>query len=449
MDLLARFRANWQQNFTQITTANSFLLLAVSGGVDSIVLADLLYQTGFDFIMAHCNFQLRGEESEQDEAFVRSLGEKYKKPVLTERFETVVYAEQHKVSIQVAARELRYAWFAALQAEQALQPCYLLTAHQANDQVETVLMNLSRGTGIEGLTGIPAFVPSKKMIRPLLFAKRDAILAYAQEKGLQWREDASNISDKYSRNYFRHHIIPALQQVYAQAEENILGTVEHLQEAATLYKQAVDIHKKKLLEYKGEEVHIPVLKLKKTVPLKTVLWEIIGAYGFKAAQTDEIIKLMGAENGSYVASSSHQIIKNRAWLIIAPAKTEAAAHVVIEERDTKIPFGTGTIILHQSDDLPKNIPTENNVACIDATLVQFPMLLRKWKQGDYFYPLGMQKKKKVSRFLIDLKLSKTEKENVWVLEMNKKIVWVVGYRIDHRFRLTGATSKMMQLTYRK
>ncbi|MDE3236743.1 MAG: tRNA lysidine(34) synthetase TilS [Bacteroidota bacterium] len=448
MDLLTRFRENWQQQFRNITPANSALLLAVSGGVDSIVLADLLYQTGFDFVIAHCNFQLRGEESEQDEAFVKSLGEKYKKSVLTERFETAVYAEQNKVSIQVAARELRYTWFAALQAEQA-QPCYLLTAHQANDQVETVLMNLGRGTGIEGLTGIPAFVPSKKMIRPLLFAKRTEILAYAQEKGLQWREDASNISDKYSRNYFRHHIIPAFQKVYVQAEENILGTVEHLQEAATLYKQAVDVHKKKLLEYKGEEVHIPVLKLKKTVPLKTVLWEIISEYGFKAAQTDEIIKLTEAENGSYVASSSHQIIKNRAWLIIAPAKTEAAAHVVIEERDTKIPFGIGAIILHQSDDLPKNIPTENNVACIDATLVQFPMLLRKWKQGDYFYPLGMQKKKKVSRFLIDLKLSKTEKENVWVLEMNKKIIWVVGYRIDNRFRLTDATKKMMQFTYRK
>lgn len=459
MDLAQQFQEYWKQQFPHLPAASLHLLLAVSGGIDSVVLADLLYKAGFSFTMAHGNFQLRGEESERDELFVRALAEKYGVPVLVKRFDTAAYAASQKQSIQEAARELRYNWFREIvngeqfMANEEKNPASriqhhisrIATAHHANDNIETLLLNFFRGTGIGGLHGI---LPEQgDIIRPLLFAKRNDIKAYAAAHALHWVEDSSNASDKYARNYFRLNLVPALQQVFPNVEHNLLQNIERFKDAELLYHQALTQHTKKLLAVKGNEVHIPVLKLQQLQPLHTLVWEISKPYGFHAAQTGEIIRLLQAANGSYVASATHRIIRNRNWLIIAPNATETAAHVLIDAPVKQVAFPGGALQFDTMAYSPAVISQQANVACLDTSAVRFPLLLRKWKQGDYFYPLGMRKKKKISRFLIDNKLSATAKEKVWVLESDKKIIWVAGYRIDDRFKLSPSSTSVLKITY--
>ena len=447
MSLLKEFIKNiMQQNLFQ---KNDLLLLAVSGGVDSVVLCELCFQGGFQFEIAHCNFQLRGEESERDEKFVSQLGEKYWTKAFIKKFETKKYAEENKISIQVAARELRYQWFdELLQAERDpsstvinLVPQFLVTAHHANDNIETLLMNFFKGTGINGLQGI--LPKQSKVVRPLLFAKKEEIIAFAGENNLEFVEDSSNASDKYTRNYFRNQLIPSIQKVFPSVEDNLLNNIERFNEIDLLYQQAIEVHKKKLVELKGNEIHIPVLKLLKTQPLKTVIYEIIKEFGFTSHQTDEVANLLSSESGKFVSSSTHKIIKNRNWLIIAPKNTLETAHILLDEEDKQIDFEEGKLMLKHSNLKAGNIPTSNLIAALDTTEIKFPLLLRKWKQGDYFYPLGMQKKKKLSKFFIDQKKSLNDKEKIWVIESNKRILWIVGERIDDRFKITDKTKQVL------
>ncbi|MCY7422147.1 MAG: tRNA lysidine(34) synthetase TilS [Chitinophagaceae bacterium] len=446
---------------------NGIWLLAVSGGVDSVVLCDLAYKAGINFVIAHCNFQLRNEESTRDESFVRNLGEIYGKQVLVKHFDTNGYAEEHKKSIQVAARELRYNWFNHLlestisstehgNGEEADQnkiavttpgttPSLIVTAHHANDSIETLLMNFLKGTGISGLHGILPL--QNKVFRPLLVFYKEELLVYATQHNLQYVEDSSNLADKYSRNYIRQHIMPQLKSLYPGVEHNLLSNIERFKEAEVLFHQSVDQHKKKLLEFKEQEVHIPVLKLAKTIPLRTIVYEIIKEYAFTASQADEVIHLLDSDSGKYVASATHRIIKNRKWLIISPVESLQAANILIEAGDASVAFDHSVLsIQHQTIDSSFKVPVSALTGCIDSNEIVFPLLLRKWKQGDYFYPLGMKKKKKLSRFFIDNKLSKSAKEKVWVIEMNKKIVWVVGQRIDDRFKVTPSTKSVLLLT---
>lgn len=450
--LLQAFQRHVKENFPWLSTINSRFVLAVSGGIDSVVMTDLFNRSGFEFVIAHCNFRLRGDESFRDELFMTSLAEKYGKKFLIQQFDTKEYAASHKISIQEAARKLRYDWFEELVNSEwpivneathhsPLTAHFLATAHNADDNIETMLMFLFRGTGIHGLTGIKAVDKKRKILRPLLFASRQQIESYAEEQGLDWVEDSSNLTDKYTRNFFRHKIIPLAEEQFATAKQNLQHTMQHLQDAAILYNQSIEWHKKNLLEYKGKEIHIPVLKLQQSTPLDTIIREIIKPYHFHPQQVAEVQKLLNAVNSSYVESSTHKIIKNRNWLIIAPKEHEEAVHIVIEANDKAIQYKNGVLqleITHHS-----SLITHHLTAQLDAAKIQFPLLLRKWKQGDYFYPLGMQKKKKLSRFFIDAKLSATQKENVWVLEMNKKIIWVIGHRIDDRFKIIPPTKEIL------
>ena len=431
------------------------LLLAVSGGIDSVVLCELCQQAGYHFIIAHCNFQLRGQESERDEHFVRGLAEKYGKPVLVKRFETEQYAAFNKVSIQVAARELRYEWFdretSGVNREAPASPpaikqspsaSHIATAHHLDDNIETMLMNFFKGSGIAGLRGI---LPKQgKIVRPLLFAKKEELKKFASENKLQWVEDSSNQLDKYARNYFRNQLIPLVKNLYPEAENNLAANLQRFKDIELLYYQSIEQHKKKLLEYKGSEVHIPVLKLQKTVPLLSVVYEIIKAYNFTADQSAEVVAILESETGRYVRSSTHRIIKNRQWLIIVPVANTEAANILIEGPG-KIEFEMGNLELDLIPNLQAKIPNDVSIAFLDAGKIKFPLLLRKWKTGDYFYPLGMPKKKKLSRFFIDQKLSKTSKEKVWVIEMDKKIIWIVGHRIDDRFKIVSSTKQVLQI----
>ncbi len=451
MNLFERFTQYLKQ--LPFIQKNQKQLVAVSGGVDSVVLCDLLYKAGYDFIIAHVNFQLRHTESERDEQFVKALGEQYDKSVLIKKFETGLYAAEKKVSIQVAARELRYQWFNEIldgktngsdeNNTRLAQPSFLLTAHHANDNIETLLMNFFKGTGIAGLHGI---LPLQgKICRPLLFAKKEEIVTYASEQNLQFVEDSSNASDKYTRNYFRLQVIPMIHRVYPNVEDNLLHNIERFTEAGMLYKQAIELHKKKLLEVKGNELHIPVLKLKKSTPLSSILYEIIKDFGFTMHHLPDVIQLLDGETGKYVSSPSHRIIRNRQWLIISPAQTIDAANIVIDKADRQVVYAGGSLHFDMLDKEAFSLSADPCLAALDAATITFPLLLRRCKQGDYFYPLGMKKKKKLSRFFIDQKLSKTDKEKVWVLEMNKKIIWVINLRIDDRFKVTESTQQVLKI----
>ncbi len=455
--LLQQFQTSWKHNFKQFASAGSRFLLAVSGGIDSIVLVDLFSKSGIPFSIAHCNFGLRGEESKRDEIFVTELAKQYNKELVVKRFDTESYASQNKISIQEAARKLRYDWFLEVMSNQIsalsddisainYQPStinFVATAHHANDNVETLLINFFRGTGIGGLHGI--LPKQNNIIRPLLFAKREEIEHYAKENGINWVEDSSNASDKYTRNFFRHQVLPLVKEMYVNAEDNLLQNIHRFSEAGILYNQAIEAHKKKLVEVKGNELHIPVLKLQKAQPLQTILWEIVKDFHFAASQLNDIQNLITADNGKYVASPTHRIIRNRAWLIISPQKTKEAENILIEEKDKNVLYEDGQIHLTQLSIADYQPSTEKHIASLDAEQIEYPLLLRKWKQGDYFYPLGMKKKKKLSRFFIDSKLSKTEKEKVWVIEMNKKIIWVVGHRIDDRYKIRDNTEKVLRI----
>lgn len=417
------------------------LLLAVSGGLDSVVLTDLVYKAGYSFEIAHCNFQLRGVESDRDEAFVKALAEKYRVTFHTKSFDTKTSAAAERKSIETIARDLRYEWFKALLQERQLS--YLLTAHHADDNIETVAMNFFRGTGIAGLHGI---LPKQgQIIRPLLFARKTNIEQYANDKKLSFITDSSNLSSDYTRNHFRNEVLPLIKKNFPEAEQNILQNISRLQEVELLYRQSIDQHKKKLLEHKGNELHIPVLKLLKASPLNSIVYEIIKDYNFTSHQTAEVISLLESETGKYIASATHRIIKNRHWLIIAPLNSMEAGNILMEENDKSILFEAGRLLIETIDATNYKLKMDACIAQLDAGEIKFPLLLRKWKQGDYFYPLGMPKKKKLSRFLIDQKLSLTQKENVWVIEMNKKIIWVVGMRIDDRYKIKPTTRRLLKI----
>lgn len=357
-------------------------------------------------------------------------------------FDTEKYAEENMFSIQVAARELRYDWFKSIIAEQKIN--WIVTAHHANDNIETLLINFFKGTGISGLRGI--LPKHTKIIRPLLFAKKEELLAFAKENSLDYVDDSTNASDKYTRNYFRNQLIPSIQKVFPKVEDNLFKSIERFNDIETLYQQSISFYRKKLLEQKGNEIHIPVLELSRSEPLSTIVYEIIKDFGFTSNQTEEVIKLLKSESGKHIQSSTYRIIKNRKWLIISPLDTLVADNILIEEKDKVIPFATGMLKFERLINHHRTLSTDNLIAMLDAEAINFPLLLRKWKQGDYFYPLGMSKKKKLSRFFIDEKLSLTEKENVWVLEMNKKIVWVVGKRIDDRFKLNPNTKNILKIS---
>ena len=414
------------------------LLLAVSGGLDSVVLCELCHRAGYHFVIAHANFQLRGEESDRDEAFVRELGVRYNKEVLVKRFDTERYAMEHRCSIQVAARELRYSWF-----EEVRPGGVVVTAHHLDDNVETLLMNFFKGTGIAGLR---AMLPRQgHVVRPLLFATREMLEQFAVQRQLIWVEDSSNASDKYTRNYVRHQLIPLLTSVYPGVTRHLGDNIARFRDIEALYRQAVDLHKSKLLQRRGEEVHLPVLKLQRSRPLPTLVYEIIHPFGFSPQQVDTVIALLSSGSGKYVLSASHRILKDRNWLIISPLGNVPADNVLIESPEGKVAYEGGELRLQLLSGAGPS--SEPSVAWLDASAIQFPLLLRKWRPGDYFYPLGMRKKKKLARFFIDSKLSLVQKEKVWVLEMNKKIIWVVGMRIDDRFRLSEHTSRALKISW--
>jgi tRNA(Ile)-lysidine synthase len=457
MNLVDRFKLYATKS--NLFSPKDKLLLAVSGGVDSVVLCELCKQAGYDFEIAHCNFQLRGEESERDEKFVRSLGEKYKVKVKVKKFDTEKFAEENKMSIQEAARSLRYEWFQELVNDQLSTvndsesqihhspfTIHVVTAHHSDDNAETVLMNFCRGTGLHGLTGIPVSYGNIK--RPLLIFTKNELVQFAKDNKLEFVEDSSNFSSKYTRNLFRNEIIPAISKVYPQVNESLNDNINRFKEIEKLYKIAAGDIKKKLVKVKGTEWHIPIKQLM-AYNNRALIYEIIVDFGFHEKQIDEVIKLSESESGKYIDSPTfnYRLIKHRHWFIISPIQSAESGIIIIEKGEKAVTFQDGKINIEDIETSNFKLQTSNSVACLDAKEINYPLILRKWKTGDYFYPLGMKKKKKLSRFFIDQKLSKTEKEKAWVIETNKKIIWVVGKRIDERFKVTEKTKSVLSIHY--
>lgn len=430
-----------------MASAQKRTLLAVSGGADSVVMCDLFSKAGYKFAIAHCNFQLRGEEANGDEQFVKELGSRYGVEVYTIRFDTNQYAEENKLSIQLAARQLRYNWFEQLRKEHKLK--LVATAHHLNDNIETIIYNLAKGTGIHGLRGIPH--RQGHIIRPLLFASREEIEAYVKENNLSYREDSSNASDKYTRNKIRHNIIPLLKEINPSLEKTLGDKIELLNEVEELYEKRLRKVSRQLFLPRGGDVYIPLLKLKKTAHASTILYEYLKGFGFTPAQVEDMLSVIDEAPGKQFVTEQARVIKDRRFFILTKLPEENTTVKQITENDLEVVFGNSKIQITNS--IGTNVPNiesrmsqSSHVEYIERSQLEFPLLLRKWKAGDYFYPIGMgMKKKKVKKFLTDLKLPLNEKENVWVLESNQRIVWVVGYRLDERFKVEGEGMQVVKL----
>jgi len=417
------------------------ILLAISGGIDSVVLLDLFARSGYSVSLAHCNFQLRGNDSELDQQLVEQQAVKYKTPIYLTRFDTLAFAKQNQLSIEMAARELRYAWFDELIAEHRFD--VLATGHHLNDSIETVFLNLCRGTGIHGLTGIP--VKNNKIIRPLLFASRMQIEEYAKLHQLQFREDASNRSDKYMRNLIRHQVIPILKKINPEFETTMIRNLSNLNDASQVYDQQISIFKSLLIETEEGRVKINIENLKKSYPAQTILFELIRAYGFNSSDTNQIIQSFDNEPGKRFFSTSHQLLVDRDWIVIEPKTLGSLVSFTINSKSdmTHLPLNL-TFEEYFMDGFI--IDQSKNVACLDADKISFPLTLRHWNEGDVFFPLGMNQQKKMSDFFIDIKVDRFTKQKIWILESSGQIIWIPGYRIDDRVKITSKTKNVLKIS---
>lgn len=451
MDLYSTFTQHWQEKFAAYVPAQDTILVAVSGGVDSMVLAQLLLRMGYPIQLAHMNFQLRAEESERDELFVKDWAHKNQIPLHVKKTNASEYANANSVSIQEAARNLRYEWFRSLQVELSNKQSkfWLATAHHANDNIETLLLHLFRGTGLEGLAGIQPLRKKEALIRPLLTISKSDLLSYATTNQIAFVEDSSNAHNHYTRNQVRNQLMPVIQEIFPDAPAQMLANINRFREGIQVYRKAITSQVEKITTLHGSEQHIPVEAWKKLDPIQTYTWEIIQAAGFHPAQIPAVLQLLDAATGKYCLSSTHRIIRNRKHLIIAPLANQIHSLIQVDRADKNISFSNGVISLEAIPytSIPQQTP--DTEAFLQEAALEFPLLIRKWQTGDYFYPLGLNKKKKISRFLIDCKLSATEKERVYVLESNQKIAWVIGLRIDHRFRLQKTAGSALHLQYQK
>lgn len=412
------------------------LLLAVSGGIDSMVLVDLFTKLDFEISIAHCNFQLRGEESNQDEFFVKYKIQNAKHKIFIQKFETQKYAGKNKLSIQQAARELRYNWFHELLEKEGFD--YLLTAHHLDDSLETFLINFTRGTGIEGLTGIPQ--TNEKTIRPLLIFSREEIENYAQKNNIDWREDSSNASDKYFRNKIRHHVVPILKELNPSLLNSFQNTIQNLSETNSLAQDASQLQFEKITFQKNEDIYFDIHHLKALSNYKFYLYEWLKPYGF--FDWTAINDLVNNQSGKQVFSESHRLVKDRNQLILSRINNPNQEVILIHEEQK---FIDNPIFLSFCNQSYISSPTKSSIF-VDKEKLKFPLVLRKWKEGDYFYPSGMQGKKKISKYFKDEKFSLIDKENTWLLCSENEIIWIVNHRTDKRFIATKNTNKILNIT---
>lgn len=444
--LLEDFKRHLTSNFPELGEGRS--ILALSGGMDSMVLCHLLQLNEIDFSVAHCNFQLRGEDSDKDETFVREKCESEGLQVYSNRFDTLKYSRKKKISVQVAARELRYNWFKELLDETGSD--YLLTAHHADDNLETFLINLSRGSGLKGLTGIPE--RNGKIRRPLLPFSREEIDDYAAIHKISWREDLSNMQKKYLRNRIRHELIPVMKETIPSLSIGFRSTLNHLKASRSLLEDRFSEAWKSISRDNGKLIEIDITALQSLGYPKAYLHGLFSGFGFN--QWSDIQDLLTAQSGKMIYSDTHRLLKDRDQVLLQRLDSlpigQQSHRIGADQKSAELNNGTllfKTISTQKENSDLSEITPSRNMAILDANQLKFPFTVRKWQKGDYFYPKGMTGKKKLSKFFKDEKLSIPEKENIWLLCAGNEVAWVIGRRSDERFKVTDQTQSVLHVEW--
>ena len=404
----------------QLFRKDDKLLVAVSGGADSVALLRVLLELGYICEVAHCNFHLRGTESCRDEDFVKDLCKHLHITLHIAHFQTGKVAEEKHISIEMAARELRYQWFEEVCAEVGAK--HICVAHHRDDSVETFLLNLLRGAGLQGLRGIPAV--NGKIVRPLLEVTKEEILSYLQCLSQPFVTDSTNLQTDYTRNKVRLELLPLMESLNPAVKGHLSQTIHHLDVAYTIYFKALCEGKQRVLSPKG----ICIDALKKESAPQSLLHEILAPLGFNVAQEADIMRVLNGQSGKLFRSPTHQLVKDRSFLFISPLDMPHPPQLIYERLERTAHFV---------------IPRQSDVACLDAKKITAPLTLRLLKPGDSFVPLGMKGHKLVSDYLTDRKCSLLQKQSQWVLCQGNDIVWLVGHRIDHRYRVTEYTTQVL------
>jgi tRNA(Ile)-lysidine synthase len=427
-------------------TFDDKLIVGVSGGMDSVVLICILKKLGYSCIVAHCNFHLRREESDRDADFVHSLAEKLNLPFVKTDFDTEKYASERKISIEMAARELRYDWFHKIKKEEKAD--FIAIAHHADDIIETFLINLTRGTGIHGLTGIKP--KNGDIVRPLLCLSRNEISDFLREENLLFVEDSTNQENIYIRNQFRNCIIPQFKSINPSFNKTLFQTIHNLQEAENFINGQLEGIKRKIIQKKDIQTVILLEPLKEDPSGPFILFEILKPYGFSPAAISDIWKGLNSISGKQYLSDKYRIIKDRNKLLLSDIlENDENEEYKIYKTDnkTEVPFHIAISVVENS---PGFIISKNKkIVYLDFDKLSFPLIIRKWRKGDRFIPFGMKKHKKISDYFIDQHFSLLDKENAWILTSNEKIVWIIGERSDEYFKITEKTKKIMILEVNK
>ena len=421
--MLQKFKNHIELNFPFLKDKK--LLIAISGGVDSVVLTHLFSVLNFNISLAHCNFKLREKESDLDEEFVKNLLQKTSNQIFTKSFDTLSFAKKNKLSTQIAARDLRYKWFQEILEKNNFD--FVLTAHHADDNLETFLINLTRGSGLDGFTGIPAV--NKNIVRPLLVFSREEIINFAIENNIEWREDKSNASTKYTRNKIRHQILPVLKEINPSLLETFSKTIENLTESGQIIQDRIDEVSKEIISKKDGILRFNISKIQQLSNPKAYLYQLLKQYHF--TEWNDVSNLLSAQSGKQVVSETHRLLKDRDFLLLSKnVSSSVVEKFLIKENQTKI---TTPIHLSFENNVTEILDAKNEIL-VSKKLLNFPLIIRKWQNGDFFYPAGMQGKKKLSKYFKDEKLSLLEKKQIWLLcNATNEIIWVIGKRQDQRF----------------
>lgn len=438
--MLENFKKYKEENL--LFSDDETILLAISGGIDSMVLCDLFLKNSYKFAIAHCNFQLRGEESFRDENFVTNYCNKNNITLHKIRFDTYKHMDIEGISLQMAARDLRYRWFEELLQDNNYK--YLATGHHGDDSIETFLINIIRGTGIAGLHGIQHKI--NNIIHPLLFTNREEISAYAKKNNIEFVEDSTNSSTKYTRNKIRHELIPLIKEISPNFQRTILKEIERFKETEQVFRTVIDQAKQEIFAFENDRINISIEKIKNLNPQRIYLYEFLNEYNFNESTINSILEsIYEKSSGKQFFSETHRIVKDREYLILTQNNIINNNEYHISDNLTSIKFPLSLEMEFLKDLSFIKIPKTRDIAMLDADKLEFPLILRKWKKGDYFYPYGLKGEKKISEFYKNLKYSIVDKENQWLLCSKGDIVWVIGQRIDDRYKITDKTKTIYKI----
>ena len=429
----------------QLLTDTDGILVALSGGADSVALLRILLRLGYRCQAVHCNFHLRGQESERDEQFVVNLCHTMRVPCEVIHFDTQRYAEEHHISIEMAARELRYREFERIRQMHNLQA--IAVAHHKDDAVETLLLNLIRGAGINGLTGMRS--RNGYVVRPLLCVARDEIISYLSCIDQGYVTDSTNLTDEYARNKVRLNIIPMMQQINAAAKDNILHAAEHLSQAATIYNKVVVEESGRLMEKRGDVTLVSIDALLETDEPRAYLFEMLHPYGFNSAQIADVFRSLSSESGRMVHTAKYTILRDRTHLVVrerqVAAESDDVEYILPLQGTLLLPDGTRLMTSLIKPDSSWQVPRCSDELYIDMSRLSSPLIIRHPREADRFRPFGMRGSKLLSDFFTDIKLPRTEKSNQWLLCHNNDIVWVIGHRSSELYRLHGGEKEVLKI----